>query len=63
MCDYDVVNRLKVMIHKEMYDLLNIMPKYISPEAVATIAGILAHVNLCGEGKLEKNLVLRKMVK
>lgn len=50
----------KVMIHKEMYDLLNIMPKYISPEAVATIAGILAHVNLCGEGKLGEKLGSKK---
>lgn len=50
----------KVMMQRETHILLDKLPNFISPEAVATIAGILAHVKVSGSGKLGERLGTKK---
>jgi len=50
----------KVMMQRETHILLDKLPGFISPEAVATISGILSHVKVGGEGKLGERLGIKK---
>ncbi|MFP4243391.1 MAG: type I-E CRISPR-associated protein Cse2/CasB [Chitinispirillaceae bacterium] len=46
----------KAMLLRETHTLLEKVPRSVSPEAVATIAGIISHVDKGGSGKLAANL-------
>ncbi|KMQ49498.1 CRISPR-associated protein CasB/Cse2 [Chitinispirillum alkaliphilum] len=46
----------KAMLLRETHILLERAPKYISAEAIATIAGIIPHIKENGSGKLAENL-------
>ena len=48
------------MMQRETHILLDKLPGFISPEAVATISGILSHVKVGGEGKLGERLGIKK---
>jgi len=50
----------KVMMQSETHILLDKLPSFISPEAVATIAGILSHVKVNGAGGLGERLGTKK---
>lgn len=61
----DTANRAKLrrcatpgaaVLNPQTNRLVNILPNYVSPEAAATIAGILSHIKKSGSGNIAKKL-------